>query len=418
MAKKRFFTRQRQVEPEDLAVMARAYAYLFGLGGTLVLLTLLVPSDSDRFIPGMVAAPIAAYFVVGLMVLRGGRLPRGFFPWLPMWGAVLVTGVVMSAGTTSFQAYALLYFWVVVSAFYFFSWWQAAPNLILVAIGYAMVLIRYEDAPDRLVFWIMGISTVAVTSVLLAVLRGRVGSLVAALRESDRLKTTILRSVSHDLRNPITAIMAAGEASGSTALDDPERRRELASVITGEAGRLSDLVEKLLDMSRLEGGVAVPQRISCSVEEIVESALERMPDTGVDFAVKAAPAVPPVWADAAQLERALANLLDNSTRYANGHPVEVTLEGDHDHVIVRIADNGPGVDPAEQELIFEPFFRSRENGATHRGGAGLGLAIAKGFIEANGGRLRVESGGPGATFRIDIPAQPPAPAGGASQPAH
>ena len=215
------------------------------------------------------------------MVLVGGRLPRGFFPWLPMWGAVLVTVVAVSAGTASFHAYALLYFWVVVSAFYFFSWWQAAPNLALVAVGYAVVLIRHDDAPDRLLYWIMGISTVLVTAVLLAVLRDRIGRLVVALRESDHLKTTILRSVSHDLRNPITAIMAAGEATASTQLDDPERRRELASVITGEAGRLSSLVEKLLDMSRLEGGVAVPQRISCSVEEIVDSALERMPDAGV-----------------------------------------------------------------------------------------------------------------------------------------
>jgi signal transduction histidine kinase len=418
MPRKPFWTSQRPVEPEDLAVMARAYAYLFGLGGSLVLLTLLLPSDSDRFVPGMVAPPLAAYVVTALMVLRGSRLPRGFFPWLPMWGAVLVTGVAISAGTTSFHAYALLYFWVVVSAFYFFSWWQAAPNLGLVAIGYGVVLLSHDSAPDRLVYWIMGISTVVVTAVLLAVLRDRIGGLVEALRESDHLKTTILRSVSHDLRNPITAIMAAGEASGSPTLDDPERRRELASVITGEAERLSDLVEKLLDMSRLEGGVAVPQRISCSVEEIVESALERMPDTGVGFTLSADPALPSVWADAAQLERALANLLDNSTRYANGQPVEVTLEGDHDQVVVRIADHGPGIDPAEQERIFEPFFRSRENGATHRGGAGLGLAIAKGFIEANGGRIRVEPGGPGATFRIEIPAQPSAAVGEASQPAH
>jgi signal transduction histidine kinase len=385
--------------------MARAYAYLFGLGGTLVLLTLLLPSDSDRFIAGMVAPPIAAYGVVALMVWRGSRLPRGFFPWLPMWGAVLVTGVCLSAGTTSFHAYALLYFWVVVSAFYFFSWWQAAPNLALVAVGYAVVLLGHGDAPDRLVYWIMGISTVVVTAVLLAVLRDRIGMLVAALRESDHLKTTILRSVSHDLRNPITAIMAAGEASGSTRMDDPERRKELASVITGEAGRLSDLVEKLLDMSRLEGGVAVPQRMSCSVEEIVESALERMPDTGVDFKVHADPTLPSVWADAAQLERALANLLDNSKRYANGQPVDVTLEGEQDLVVVRIVDHGPGVDPEEREKIFEPFYRSRENGVTHRGGAGLGLAIAKGFIEANGGQICVEPDGPGAIFRIELPTQ-------------
>jgi signal transduction histidine kinase len=402
-----FWTSQRPVEPEDKAVMARAYAYLFGLGATLVLLTLAFPSSTDRYIPGMIAPPVAAYGVVTLMILRGRQLPRWFFPLLPMWGAVLVTGVCMSAGTSSFHAYALLYFWVVVSAFYFFSWWEAAPNLALVAIGYAGVLLRHDNAADRLLYWIMGISTVAVTAVLLAVLRDRVGRLVVALREGDHLKTTILRSVSHDLRNPITAIMAAGEASGSTSMDDPQRRRELASVITEEAGRLSDLVEKLLDMSRLEGGVAVPQRISCSVEEIVDSALERMSDGGAAFRVNADPTLPAVWADAAQLERALANLFDNSKRYSAGKPVEVTLQGENDHVVVRIADNGPGVDPAERERIFEPFYRSRVNGATHKG-AGLGLAIAKGFVEANGGRICVEpnGSGPGAIFRVELPAQP------------
>jgi signal transduction histidine kinase len=396
--------------------VARAYAYLFGLGGTVVLLTLALPSDSDRYVPGMIAPPIAAYGVVALMLWRGGQLPQALFPWLPMWGAVLVTGVCLSAGTTSFHAYALLYFWVVVSAFYFFSWWHAAPNLALVAVGYAGVLLHYEDAPDRLVYWIMGLSTVVVTAVLLAVLRDRVGRLVEALRESDHLKTTILRSVSHDLRNPITAIMAAGEATASTPMDDPERRRELASVITGEAGRLSDLVEKLLDMSRLEGGVAVPQRISCSVEEIVDSALERMPSSEVPFQVSADPALPSVWADAAQLERALANLFDNSKRYANGKPVDVTLVSEQGQVVVRIADNGPGVDPAERERIFEPFYRSRDNGAPHRGGAGLGLAIAKGFIEANGGSIQVEPAGPGATFRIELPAQPAGAVSGTSEP--
>jgi signal transduction histidine kinase len=407
-----FWTNRRPVEPEDQAVVARAYAYLFGLGGSLVLITLAFPS-SDPYVPGMVAPPLAAYVVAAVMIFRGSRLPRRLFPWLPMWGAVLVTGVCMSAGTSSFHAYALLYFWVVVSAFYFFSWWEAAPNLALVAVGYAVALLHHDNAPDRLLYWTMGFSTVLVlvVAVLLAVLRDRIGRLVVALRESDHLKSTILRSVSHDLRNPITAIMAAGEASGSTRSDDPDRRRELASVITQEAGRLSDLVEKLLDMSRLEGGVAVPQRISCSVEEIVDSALERMPDTGVDFKVNADPALPSVWADAAQLERALANLLDNSKRYAAGKPVEVTLQGENGHVVVRIADNGPGVDPAERELIFEPFYRSRVNGATHKSGAGLGLAIAKGFVEANGGRISVESNGSGsgAIFRVELPAQAAAP---------
>jgi signal transduction histidine kinase len=387
----------------DSGLIARSYAYLFGCGGTLVLLTLLLHSSSDRYEPGMIGAPLAAYGVVAVTVLWGERLPGWVFPYLPMFGAVLVTIVTLSAGTSSFHAYALLYFWVVVSAFYFFTWWEAVPNLALVAVGYAIALLRHENAPDRVLYWLMGISTIIVTALLLAVLRDQVGRLVVALRESDRLKTTILRSVSHDLRSPITAIMAAGEASASTKIQDDQRRRDLAGVIVGEAGRLSTLVEKLLDVARLEGGVAVPQRISCSVEEIVEAALERMPGAESSFTVASDSVLPDVWADAAQLERALANLLDNSKRYANGSPVRVTIESETDLVIVRIADNGPGVDPAERERIFEPFYRGRSNGVQHRTGAGLGLAIARGFIEANGGRVRVEPDGPGAIFRVELP---------------
>jgi signal transduction histidine kinase len=387
----------------DRAVMARAFALLFGAGATVVLVTLALPSSSDRFLPGMLAPPVAAYGVVLLMLIGFDRLPLWLFRLLPGFGAVLITVLCLSSGAGTFNAYALLYFWVVVSAFYFFTWWHAAPNLALAAAGYAVILLHYDEASDRLLYWTMGLCTLVVTSVLLGLLRERIERMLAALRESDLLKTTILRSVSHDLRTPLTTIMAAGEASGSHTLDE-ERRREVASLIVGEAQRLSGLVDRLLDISRLEGGAATPQRTWCSVEEIVEVALERMPDAGNGFRVTLGSALPPIWADAAQLERAFANLFDNSKRFAGENPVQVTLETATDGVVVRITDSGPGIAAADRERIFEPFYRGQANGARHRG-AGLGLAIAKGFIEANGGRLRVESGRPGATFVVELPVQ-------------
>jgi signal transduction histidine kinase len=388
----------------DRAVMARAFALLFGAGGTLVLATLALPSSSDRSIPGLIAPPIAAYGVVALMLVGFDRLPLWLFRSLPGFGAVLITVVCLSGGAGAFNAYALLYFWVVVSAFYFFTWWYAAPNLAVAAAGYAVILLHYDEASDRLLYWIMGVSTLVVTSLLLALLRERIERMLGTLRESDLLKTTILRSVSHDLRTPLTTIMAAGEASGSLSLD-PDRRREVASLIVGEAERLSGLVDRLLDISRLEGGAAKPQRTWCSLEEIVEVALERMPDGGNRFRVKLAGSPPPVWADAAQLERAFANLFDNSKRFGGESPVEVTLEAVDDRVVVRITDRGPGIDAADRERIFEPFYRGRADGG-HQG-AGLGLAIAKGFIEANGGRIRVESVRPGTTFMVELPVRQP-----------
>src|SRR6185437_6581634 len=121
------------------------------------------------------------------------------------------------------------------------------------------------------------------------------------------------RAVSHDLRSPLTAIVAAGESIASSSLD-LHGRRELAAVIVGEASRLSRLVEKLLDLSRLQGGAALPRRVWCSIEDIIDSALEQMPGRGEDFQVSLPPDLPLLRVDPAQVERALANLFENARR--------------------------------------------------------------------------------------------------------
>jgi signal transduction histidine kinase len=360
--------------------MARTFAFLFGSGATLVLVTLALPASDPRFIPGMVAPPLAAYGVVLLALIGFDRLPLWIFRALPGLGAVLITVIAYSSGSGAFNAYALLYFWVIVSAFYFFSWWESAPILLLVAASYALILLHHDDARDRVLFWVMGMGTLTVASLLLAALRHRIEGFLGRLHESDLLKTTILRSVSHDLRTPLTAIIAAGESSASPRLDESSRR-ELSSVIVNEAARLSELVDKLLDISRLEGGAAVPRRSWCSVEEVIEVALERLPDGGDGFDVASGPQLPSIWADAAQLERAFANLFENSRRFAGQSPVEVSFEYGGDRVVVRVSDSGPGVEARERERIFEPFYRGRADGRDHRG-PGLGLAIARGFLEA------------------------------------
>src|SRR5207247_1600013 len=158
------------------------------------------------------------------------------------------------------------------------------------------------------------------------------------------------RSVSHDFRTPLTAIIAAAESSASTS--DPETRREISSLIVTEASRLSETLAKLLDLSRLEADATMPYRTWCSVEEVIEVALERTAAREqFDLTVDAPP--PPIWADAAQLERAFSNILENSSRYAGSDLVRVTLEDDVQQVRVRIADNGPGLAPGDEDLIFE-----------------------------------------------------------------
>jgi two-component system sensor histidine kinase KdpD len=221
-----------------------------------------------------------------------------------------------------------------------------------------------------------------------------------ALRRSDELKTALLRSISHDLRTPLTSIIASGAALGS-ATPTAEERAELSAGIVGEGERLSRLVENLLDMSRLEAGKAEPHREQTVLAEVLEGAREAV--AGGDLVELAVGGdMPTVDADAAQLERAFANLLENAIRHGGGGPVTVTSRLVGGKIAVRVVDQGPGIPESERRRIFEPFQRGAGNGA--RGGSGLGLAIAKGFVEANGGEIEVESvPSQGTSFVVALP---------------
>jgi two-component system sensor histidine kinase KdpD len=224
----------------------------------------------------------------------------------------------------------------------------------------------------------------------------------SALRRSDDLKTALLRAVSHDLRSPLTAILTAAGALGSASVSDAERA-ELVADITAEAERLSRLVDNLLDMSRLEARTAEPRVEWCSIEEVILAAVDDVALPGGTFALSLDADLPLIRADAAQLERAFANLLENSARYSGGHPVSVRARAVGARVLVRVVDRGPGVPAAETARIFEPFYRAPNATNGHRG-SGLGLAIVRGFVEANGGRVWVESlPGQGSTFVVELP---------------
>ena len=223
----------------------------------------------------------------------------------------------------------------------------------------------------------------------------------AALRRSDVLKTALLRAVSHDLRSPLTAIIAAGDAVRSPQLP-PADRDELGALVVEEAGRLARLVEKLLDLSRLQSGAAPPRPDWCSIEEVVSVAAETV---GGDVELSLDRELPLVQADAAQLERVFVTLLENARRHAGGRPVEVRAREVGGRRRVRVIDRGPGIPAAELERIFEPFHRGPAADGDH--GSGLGLAIVRGFVEANGGRVWAESQpGHGSVFSIELPLAP------------
>lgn len=224
----------------------------------------------------------------------------------------------------------------------------------------------------------------------------------AALRRTDALKTALLRSVSHDLRSPLTAIRAAAEPLRNGSLDD-EARAEMASVVIEEAERLSGLINNLLDLSRLEAGVAEPRFALCDIGEVIHAAADELRLSPSAVRIQIADDIPEVEADPVQLQRAFANLFENAHHHSHGHPVLVRAAGLHDRVLIRVVDRGPGIPDEDRDRIFKPFFRSDAGGAGHRG-SGLGLAIVRGFVEANGGRVWVESPpGHGTSFVLEFP---------------
>ncbi len=230
-----------------------------------------------------------------------------------------------------------------------------------------------------------------------------------ALRRSDDVKTALLRAVSHDLRTPLTAIVAAGHALASPSLTD-EDRRELAAAVREEGERMAALVEKLLDLSRLQAGQAIPRREWVSLVEVIDAARDGLdPAAARAVRVFSDPDLPEIRGDAAQLERVIANLLENAIRFSP----TVTVNARHraDRVLVSVVDQGPGISAADRDRIFEPFYRASDDGS----GSGLGLAIARGFVEAGGGTLRVDSHpGQGASFIVSLPLEPSATTPGPS----
>jgi two-component system sensor histidine kinase KdpD len=219
-----------------------------------------------------------------------------------------------------------------------------------------------------------------------------------SLEREDVAKTAVLRSVSHDLRSPITAILTASEVAAGDVSDAD--RTELLESIRAQAERLDRLVGNLLDLSRLEAGAAAPDLEVWPVDTLVARALDAVGAEGEAVGVSLPEEPLAVRVDAAQLEHALVNLLENALK-ASPH-VSIAVAPSNGDVVFRVADEGPGVSAENREVIFQPFARgSTVNGSN---GAGLGLAIARGFLEVNGGRLWLEpDNGHGATFAFALP---------------
>lgn len=207
-------------------------------------------------------------------------------------------------------------------------------------------------------------------------------------RERTRIRTALLAAVSHDLRTPLAGARAAVTALRSEGLElDDSDRQELLATVDSATQRLQSLIDNLLDMSRLDAGAVSPLLEEVWVPDLIAAAAKAVPPDQLSLQVPLD--LPPVRADEGLLERAVANVVENAVRFAPaGRPVRIFGERAGDEVAIRVVDSGPGVREAERLTMFQPFQRFGD--APGRQGVGLGLAVARGFVEACGGRLEAE----------------------------
>ncbi len=224
--------------------------------------------------------------------------------------------------------------------------------------------------------------------------------------EAERLRNSLLSSISHDLRTPLATIVG----SASTLVEEDhalrsEDKLELSRAIYDEAQRMSNLVNNILDMARLDAGAAELNKQWVPLDEIIGVVLTRLQKRldGRSVSVKLPPGIPMIYIDAVMIEQVLVNLLENVVRYTpERSPVEIIVEASSGAVEISVADQGPGIPNGSENKLFEKFYRVHHEAT--QSGVGLGLAICKAIIEAHGGSIQAhnrQTGG--AVFSFMIP---------------
>jgi two-component system sensor histidine kinase KdpD len=316
--------------------------------------------------------PLTGYGAISLIFLLG----------------VLLAGMVLNRGPV-----------LLVAALSALSW-----NFLFIPPLFTLHIAKLEDALTFATYFIIAITVGSLTAQLKA--REHLAAQVQLAQESERLRKTLLDCVSHELKTPLAAIGAASQELSRLApnIQDPQMVKDLASEIRDGSRRLNRVVDNLLDMNRLESGVIRPKREWCDVRELLQSAvdIERESINGRDIRLDVPEEIPLALVDHTLIEQAVAKLLANAGSHTPARlPIEIDAEYTNDHLFISVSDRGPGIPIEATERLFEKFYRG-DNRKT--GGLGLGLSIARGLIEAHGGRLTAENrDGGGARFTIRLP---------------
>ena len=231
-----------------------------------------------------------------------------------------------------------------------------------------------------------------------------------AARESDRLRSMLLDSVTHEFRTPLTAIKASAETMLSDMELDRLQQKDLLVVINQESDRLNRLIGEAAEVSQLDSQQLQPDIETHQIREAIDAAIETCQQTIANHPLEVTipQGLPTVRIDVARITEVITQLLENAARYSPpGKPIHITAESRGSEVVTSVADHGPGIDEVEQQMIFEKFYRGRDQRMIIQG-TGMGLAIAKAIVELHGGKIAVTSQlGRGSVFYFSLPIASP-----------
>ena len=316
--------------------------------------------------------PLIGYGAISLIFLLG----------------VLLAGMILNRGPV-----------LLVAALSALSW-----NFLFIPPLFTLHIAKFEDALTFATYFIIAITVGSLTAQLKA--REHLAAQVQLTHESERLRKTLLDCVSHELKTPLAAIGAASQELVRVIpnVHDAQILKQLAGEICDGSRRLNRVVNNLLDMNRLESGVIRLKQEWCDVRELLQSAveIERESLIGREVSFDVPENIPLTLMDHTLIEQAVAKLVANAASYAPSRsPIEIDADYKVDRLIINVCDRGPGLPPESAERMFEKFQRGD---GRKTGGLGLGLSIARGFVEAHDGKLTAENrDGGGARFTISLP---------------
>ncbi len=295
--------------------------------------------------------------------------------------------------------------------------WGRGPAVIAALVSAVVINLLFVPPSDGFSIPTGDEGLVAVSFLVIALVLGTLKERVGAVEQTNRdlalsqqLQKTLLDTISHDLKTPLTTIIGSLNTLVSERSNlDEQSRLELVTVAYDQANRLNRLVSGVLEMMRLEAGATHLHRAPCSIPELVRDLVTSLRETfgARECRVAVPPELPSLSIDATLLAHALANVLENAAKFSPADaPIDVAARAEDGQVIISVADRGVGVPVAALDHIFEKFYRLRQTALLGPAvaGTGLGLAIAKGVVEAHGGRIWAEPRlGGGTTIQVSLP---------------